>query len=88
MTPASKLVKMPSPTFKAAGPALSQNQMWLGMAVVACSVTAVDDVPVPYPTNEAQIEALVARLEDAGIAAVGMALGQMTPPLDVAAAKN
>lgn len=60
--------------FKAAGPLLAQNQPWLGMAMLACSVTAIDDVPVPPPTNEGQIEAMVSRLGDAGIAAVAGAL--------------
>jgi hypothetical protein len=60
--------------FKAAGPMLSQNEPWLGMALLACSVLAIDDVPVPVPANEQQIEALVARLGDAGIAAAASAL--------------
>jgi hypothetical protein len=59
--------------FKAAGPALSQNQPWLGMAMLASSVTAIDDVPIPPPTNEPQIEAMVSRLGDSGIAAVAEA---------------
>lgn len=61
--------------FKAAGPLLAQNQPWLGMAMLACSVAAVDDVPIPSPVNEQQIEALVSRLGDTGIAAVAAALG-------------
>jgi hypothetical protein len=65
--------------FKAAGPVLAQNQSWLGMAVLAVSVTAIDDVPVPVPTSEQQIEALVGRLGDAGIAAVGEALAERQP---------
>jgi len=60
--------------FKAAGPHLAHNQPWLGMAVLACSVAAIDDVPVPMPATEALIEALVARLGDDGIAAVAAAL--------------
>lgn len=56
--------------FKAAGPVLSQNQPWLGMAVLASSVTAIDDIPVPPPVTEQQIEALVAKLGDDGISAV------------------
>jgi len=62
--------------FKAAGPVLAQNQPWLGMAVLACSVTAIDDVPVPVPapSTEQQIEAMVARLGDAGINAIAVAL--------------
>jgi hypothetical protein len=65
--------------FKAAGPGLAQNQPWLGMAVLAASVAAIDDVPVPPPASEQQIEALVARLGDAGIAAVGEALAEVQP---------
>ena len=66
--------------FKAAGATLSQNEPWLGMALLACSVLAIDDVPVPVPANEQQIEALVARLGDAGIAAAAAALtGRETP---------
>lgn len=59
--------------FKAAGPVLSENQPWLGMAVLACSVSAVNDIPVPMPSNEQQIEGLVARLGDHGLAAVSAA---------------
>lgn len=65
--------------FKAAGAVLAQNQSWLGMAVLAASVSAIDDVPVPAPGSEQQIEALVARLGDAGIAAVGEALAETQP---------
>ncbi|MGH3635603.1 MAG: hypothetical protein ACRDTS_16260 [Mycobacterium sp.] len=60
--------------FKAAGPVLAQNQPWLGMAVLACSVTAIDDVPVPASATEQQIEAMVARLGDTGINAIAAAL--------------
>lgn len=63
--------------FKAAGPVLSQNQPWLGMAVLASSVTAIDDVPVPAPATEHQIEALVARLGDEGIAAIAAKLASL-----------
>ncbi len=60
--------------FKAAGPVLAQNEPWLGMALLASSVVALDDVPVPLPTTEHQIETMVARLGDSGIAAVANAL--------------
>lgn len=56
--------------FKAAGPALSANPGWMGLAMLAVSVTAIDGVPVPVPATEAQVEALVGRLGDAGLAAV------------------
>lgn len=60
--------------FKAAGPVLAHNQPWLGIALWASCVTAIDDIPVPPPGNEAQIETLVARLGDEGLAAVAAAL--------------
>ncbi len=60
--------------FKAAGPALAQNHLWLGMATLACSVSAIDDVPIPQPTTEGQIESLVSRLGDPGIKAIAEAL--------------
>ena len=72
--------------FKAAGPVLAQNQPWLGMALIACSVSAIDDVPMPQPSTESQIEAMVGRLGDAGIAAVAAALQPAIPrpPVDLA----
>jgi len=53
------------------------------MATLACSVAAIDDVPVPPPANEAQIEALVARLGDTGINAIASVLAP-AEPLDTA----
>lgn len=69
--------------FKAAGPTLSQNHLWLGMATLAVSVSAIDDVPIPPPSTEGQIEALVSRLGDAGIAAIAAALAP-EEPIDLA----
>jgi hypothetical protein len=60
--------------FKAAGAELAQNQPWLGMALIASSVVAIDDVPVPPPTNEMQIEAMIGRLGDSGVTAIARAL--------------
>ena len=67
--------------FKAAGSQLSQNGPWLGIALLACSITEIDDVPVPMPGNEQQIEALVARLGDEGIAAAAKALSNAPEPM-------
>ena len=74
--------------FKAAGPLLAQNPPWLGTALLAASVTAIDDIPVPPPVSEAQIEAIVQRLGDEGINAVGAALVPAAAELDASAAKN
>ena len=65
--------------FKAAGPVLAQNPLWLGMATLAAAVTSIDGVPVPPPVNEAQVEALVGKLGDQGISAIAAALA---PALD------
>ena len=77
--------------FKAAGPTLAQNQPWLGMALIASSVSAIDELPVPPPSNELQIEAVIGRLGDPGIAAVVQVLQQFaepTPAEQVATAGN
>jgi len=60
--------------FKAAGPALSENQPWLGMAMLASSVSAIDDVPYPQPANEQQVEGMVSRLGESGLESVAAAL--------------
>jgi hypothetical protein len=56
--------------FKAAGPVLAQNEPWLSMAGLAVSVLEIDGVPVPPPATEPQIESLIERLGDAGLAAI------------------
>lgn len=61
--------------FKALGPELSLNTAYLGMALLAASVTEVDGIPVPWPTNETQVETLVQRLGNAGLAAAAGGLG-------------
>ena len=64
--------------FKALGPALSGNDRYVGYAMLAYCVQAIDGVPVPAAANEGQLEALVARLGDAGLAAVGEALAEVS----------
>src|SRR6201996_1534959 len=60
--------------FKAAGPVLAQNEPWLSMAGLVFCVLDVDGVPVPAPTNEQQIESLIDRLGDEGLAAIADAI--------------
>ena len=62
--------------FKAVGPELAYNERYLGLAGLAFSVVAIDGVPFPQPTNEPQIDAAVARIGDAGMAAIGDALNR------------
>jgi hypothetical protein len=56
--------------FKAAGPTLAQNEPWLSMASLAFSVLEIDGVPIPGPSTESQIESLIDRLGDEGLAAI------------------
>lgn len=60
--------------FKAVGPALASNDRYVGYAMLAMCVSAIDGVPVPAPATEGQLEALVQRLGDAGMVAIGQGL--------------
>src|SRR5689334_20966523 len=61
---------------KAAGPELSENDAWLNMAALALSVTELNGIPWPSPTNERQIESAVSTLGDQGLQAVAEALAR------------
>ena len=65
--------------FKALGPALAENDRYLGLACLAFAVTAIDAIPLPQPTNEAQLEAAIERIGDAGIAAIAATLRHEDP---------
>jgi hypothetical protein len=73
---------------KAAGPALAENQAWLGVAMLAASVAEIDGVPVPRPVSEQQIEALVGRLGDTGLDAAASALSGAETPGESAAGNS
>ena len=60
--------------FKAVGPSLSNNDRYLGMAMLAFAVTAIDGVPLPRPATEQQIEAAIERLGNAGLDAIAGSL--------------
>jgi hypothetical protein len=74
--------------FKALGPELSLNRAYLGYAKVASSVSMIDDVPVPAPLSEADVEAVLARLGDDGLAAVSEAIKPLPLEQIVATAGN
>ena len=67
---------------KAAGPILSENQAWLGVAMLAASVAEIEGIPVPMPVTEQQVETLVGRLGDQGLASVATALASTETGLD------
>ena len=75
--------------FKAVGPALSTNERYLGLAMLAFTVTAIDGVPVPQPSNEHQIESALDRLGDLAIEAIAASLNpEDTEGLATATAGN
>jgi hypothetical protein len=60
--------------YKALGPELSVNEAYMGLAVIAGSVAALDGVPLPFPMNEAAVETCLERLGEEGTAAVAAAI--------------
>jgi hypothetical protein len=60
--------------FKALGPVLSTNERYVGYAMLAMCVSSIDGIPQPAPASEGQLEALVQRLGDAGMVAIGRGL--------------
>jgi hypothetical protein len=68
----------------------AENDRFVGYATLASSVIEFDGQPTPAPSTILQIEAMVSRLDDDGLAAVGKALMAVTPGmgLDTEAAEN
>lgn len=50
------------------------NRAWLRFAMIACSVQAIDEVPVPFPRDPAGVKALARRLGTDGLDAARLAL--------------
>ena len=50
------------------------------MASLALSVVEIDGIPVPSPVSEAQIEHLIERLGDDGLAAIARSLQDLQGP--------
>jgi hypothetical protein len=74
--------------FKALGPELSMNDAYLGVASLAAAVTAIDDVPLMFPTSEAALEHAVERIGEAGLDAVAALFGSDDQAPTRAAAGN
>lgn len=56
--------------YEAAGPKISENRGWMGMAALACSCVSIDGDPVPKPNSILEMKALVTRLEEDGLDAI------------------
>ena len=65
--------------FKALGPALAQNERYVGYAMLAMCVARSMGCRCRSRRNEGQLEALVQRLGDAGMVAIGQGVGRCRP---------
>lgn len=74
--------------FKALGPQLSLNDMYMSLAITAASAEAIDGVPLPFPGSEMMLEGVLERLGDDGVAAIEAAAVAETPDEVVAQAGN
>lgn len=75
--------------FKAVGPVLSTNDRYLGLAMLAFTVSAIDGIPIPQPATEHQIETALHRLGEDGTNAIAAALApEDTKDLATAAQGN
>lgn len=59
--------------FRAIGP-MGANPQYLGMAMLAVCATAIDGVPLPFPTSETTLDAAINRLGNEGMDAIAPAL--------------
>ena len=66
--------------FEVVGADNARNEPYLGYAALAFHVSSIDGEPVGRPTNKIQLEALVQRLGDDGLNAVGDAVQEMIAP--------
>ncbi len=56
--------------FEALGSELSDNTLYLGYAMIAACVTAIDNAPEASPNSKRDIELMVQKLGDEGLAAI------------------
>lgn len=77
---------------EAIGGETAQNQVYMGMVLPIIFVTSIDGLHVPPLSNKAQIEGLIVRLDEHGIAAVAEGVqkhfGTQNPEADKEALKK
>lgn len=66
---------------------VADSDRWFGEAMLAVQARKIDGVPVPMPTTPDQTDALVAKLDSAGVNAIA-AWAETIQPVDTDAAKN
>jgi hypothetical protein len=67
--------------FKALGAEASENRQVMHYSALAASVTELNGDHVGFPTTSAQVDALIARLDDDGLEAVITALVALSPEM-------
>jgi hypothetical protein len=69
--------------FSVLGSTLTENAGYLGYALSAACVTAIDDTLIPFPASRTTVENTVSQLGDEGIDAVTSAYREnFSPPTD------
>jgi hypothetical protein len=70
--------------FRAMGATDSENRLLQSYAATAAAVTEIDGHPVPFPSTSLQLDALIGRLDEHGLASAIEALISLSPKDDVA----
>jgi len=65
--------------FKAIGPVLSENAPYVTGALIAAAVAMIDELPLPFPVNEAGVEAALERIGLEAMAVVSQAIAPRSP---------
>lgn len=77
---------------EAVGNDAAKNEVYMGMIMPILYVASIDGNPVAQPSNKAQVEALLQRLDEAGIVAVANGVkvhyGKPNPEADKEALKK
>jgi hypothetical protein len=72
--------------------ASAKNEVYMAWVLPILYVIAIDGKPVPTPAQKSQVEALISRLDDAGVEAVMLAIqekfGKQDPEADKEALKK
>lgn len=68
---------------KALSPSQGEKSQYLFMAMIACACVSIDGESVQFPTSELLIDALIDRLEQEGLDAIGLCIAlKFTPAKD------
>lgn len=59
------------------GASAGSNPQYTGVAALAAAVTEIDGEKIAFPTSKRELEAMVQRLDDEGIEAIGRAAAEL-----------